>query len=67
MILVWAVFLIGPNTMMPAHHYRPVVWSTEEKCKAEIDRLLATKQVEIMDTDYHLECMPVPDMSGDPA
>lgn len=61
------MFIVGPNNFrVPLHHYQPVVWSTEDKCRAEIDRTLAEPGMHI-DAEFHLECVAVPDLRGEPA
>lgn len=67
-LVLWAVFMFGPSgPPMPLHHYRPVVWASQEKCETEIMTLLNNGGVIITDPAYHLECVAVPDLSGDPA
>ncbi len=67
-LTLWIVVMMGPGeTMRPVHHFRPVVWRTEEKCEAELMELLNTKAIVIADPDYHLACVAIPDLSGDPA
>lgn len=66
-LVLWAVFIIGPNNYrMPLHHYQPMVWSTEDGCRAEIDRTLAEPDT-FMGPEFHLECVAVFDLRGEPA
>ena len=68
MLFLWAVFIMGPSgTAMPVHHMRPVLWRTEDSCRAEMAHLLETKAIVINDDAYRLECLAVPDLSGEPA
>lgn len=65
-IYVWAVMVVGPNFTVPLHHYKPVVWTTQEKCEDEIERVTSDPAT-IMDPAFHLECVAVPDLRGVPA
>ena len=66
-LTLWIVVMMGPGeTMRPVHHFKPVVWFTEAQCEAELQELLNKKAVVILDHDYHLECIQLPDLSGEP-
>jgi hypothetical protein len=66
-LTVWVVVIAGPTGFAPVHHFNPVLWSTQTKCEAEIDHLLQTHEIEIMDSEYSLQCLAIPDLSGEPA
>lgn len=66
-LLLWVVVIIGPTQTVPLHHYRPVVWSTEAKCRAELARTLEAQEFVSNDPAYYLDCITVPDLRGEPA
>lgn len=66
MPMLWAVFIIGPDVMVPVHHARPVVHQTESQCIIEMEWLLETQRIVIEDKKYSLKCIEVPDLRGEP-
>jgi hypothetical protein len=66
-ILLWVIFVVGPAKALPLYHYRPVTYSTEERCQMEISRLTATGEFVSNDPAFSLECRAIPDLSGEPA
>jgi hypothetical protein len=67
-MLVWAVFIVGlaNDPPIPLHHMPPLLYRTQAACEEEIPYDLANV-ITFVDSDYHLECRSVRDMSGDPA
>jgi hypothetical protein len=64
-LLLWAVFIVGPNTMIPLHHAPPLFYQDRAKCEEEIPFDL-DKVITFVDPEYHLECVSVPDLTGEP-
>lgn len=66
-LVVWIVVIIGPDGFIPLHHFAPVMWATEAKCQAEAKQAVDNGEFTVVDQHYHLECLAIPYLSGEPA
>jgi hypothetical protein len=66
-LIVWIVVVAGPDGFIPLHHFAPVTWATKAKCQVEAQHAVDSGEFTSMDPQYHLECLAIPDLLGEPA